>query len=470
MGAGESRETTRSDWRFAAPMMVGSALNPLNSSITATALVPIARAFDVSGGHAASLVAALYVASAIAQPAMGRVAEAFGPRRVFISGIILVLVGAGLGASATDLTDLVVARAVIGVGTSAGFPTAMLMIRSRADRTGASPGGLLGGLAISGQLTVVLGLPLGGLLVGLGGWRMAFLVNLPLALIALAMTWAWAPRDPAPRANRAITTRLRGLDPLGVLLFSGVVVAAYGSAAVVVRPAWTGPALLVLLALLLVAWERRAAAPFLDVRALVADGALSRTYLRTVASFLVTTSVMYGYTQWLQESRGMSATAAGLAVLPITGVAALVSAPVARRNLVRAPLLVSAVAALLAAAGLWFLDSGTTVPLLVGVTVLAGLHVGLATVGNQAALYVQAPVEALGTASGFLRTSVYLGSIGSATVIGSAFGNGVTDGGLHTMAVVLLVASSVLLALTAGDRRLPWRVAPPDRVSAAGTR
>ncbi len=51
-------------WRFTAPLFIGSALNPINSSLIATALVPIARGLGVSIGQTAALVTALYLASA----------------------------------------------------------------------------------------------------------------------------------------------------------------------------------------------------------------------------------------------------------------------------------------------------------------------------------------------------------------------------------------------------------------------
>src|SRR5450432_2441130 len=118
-------------WRFTTPLFMGSALNPINSSLIATALVPIAAAMHVSVGRTAVLVSALYLASSIAQPTAGKLAEEFGPRRVFIAGILVVLIGGLVGGLAQNLTALIVARVLIGVGTSAGYPSAMLLIRSR---------------------------------------------------------------------------------------------------------------------------------------------------------------------------------------------------------------------------------------------------------------------------------------------------------------------------------------------------
>src|ERR1035438_8705374 len=84
-------------WRFTTPLFMGSALNPVNSSLIATALVPIAAAMHVSVGRIAVLVSALYLASSIAQPTAGKLSEEFGPRRVFLAGILIVLIGGVVG-------------------------------------------------------------------------------------------------------------------------------------------------------------------------------------------------------------------------------------------------------------------------------------------------------------------------------------------------------------------------------------
>ena len=66
-------------WRTVTPLVMGSALNPVNSSVIATALVPIAAALHVPVGRTSILVSSLYLACAIAQPTAGKLAEEFGP-------------------------------------------------------------------------------------------------------------------------------------------------------------------------------------------------------------------------------------------------------------------------------------------------------------------------------------------------------------------------------------------------------
>ena len=112
--------------RFVTPLFMGSALNPINSSVIATALVSIAAAMHISVGRTSILISSLYLTSAIAQPAAGRLSEEFGPRRVFLAGIAVVLAGGLLGGLAQDMPTLIASRVLIGLGTSAGYPSAML--------------------------------------------------------------------------------------------------------------------------------------------------------------------------------------------------------------------------------------------------------------------------------------------------------------------------------------------------------
>jgi MFS family permease len=445
-------------WRFMTPLIVGSALNPVNSSIIATALVPIAAHFRVPAGRTAVLVAALYVASATAQPSLGKIAGRFGPRRVFLAGIVLVGAGGLIGSLAPSLALLTVARVVIGVGTSAGYPTAMLLIRRRAGAAGiAAPGSILGAISIAAQVTVALGLPLGGLLVGAAGWRIVFLINLPLALLTFLMAARWVPRDP----DRPGTGGLADIDPFGIVLFGGTFTTLLIFLLSLRHPNWTVLVAGLLLLAALTWWELRARSPLVNLRLLVSNHGLRRTYLRQLCTQLVMYSLMYGVTQWLQDGRGLSAALAGLVMLPMTGMSVVVTAPVARRNVVRTPLIIGAFVALGVSIALRLVGVGTALPVVVAVTVAFGCTVSLCSVGNQGALYAQSPADDVGTAAGLMRTFSYLGAILSASLISLSYAHDVTDAGLHTIATVLIVGSGLLVLLTVLDRTLPRHIDRP---------
>lgn len=453
---GEAATAGIFSWRFVTPLLLGSALNPVNSSLIATALVPIATAVHVSVGRTALLVSALYLASAIGQPTAGKLSEVFGPRRVFLVGILAVLAGGLVGWSGSNLAALVVARVLIGIGTSTGYPSAMLLIRRRADQAGLTtpPGAVLGGLMIAGMVTPALGLPIGGILVQSLGWRSTFAVNVPITLIALVMAAIWIPRD--PRAEQARTARevAARTDLVGIVGFAGTMVALLVFLMSLPGLQWIALAVAVLLGAVLVAWELRASHPFIDVRLLASNGALVRTYLRFAVVGLCVYTVLYGLSQWLQAGRDLSPLTAGLVLLPMSAVSAIIAQPVAQRNLLRAPLAVAAATCLLGSASVLLLTSHTSITWIVLATLVFGITLGTGVSANQTALYTQVDATQIATAAGLFRTFGYVGSIASSAIIAITFHTTVSDHGLHTTAVIMIAVSILALLLTVADRRL----------------
>jgi MFS family permease len=446
-------------WQFTTPLFIGSALNPVNSSLIATALLPIAHGLGVPIGQTAALVTALYLATAIAQPTAGKAAEVLGPRRVFLAGIVMVGVGGLAGGFAHDLITLLVSRVLIGLGTSCAYPTAMLLIRRRARDAGLDkpPGGVLGGLQIAGIATASLGLPVGGVLVGTLGWRSVFFVNVPLALTAFVAALAWVEPDAPlhrPLRFRDLASRLDlsgiagfAVAMIALLLFLFGLPAAHWYLLGISAAGWIA----------LVFWELHASAPFLDIRMLSSNKALTRTYLRFGLAMLCLYVVLYGITQWIEAVRGLSETEAGLIVLPMTLLSGLVVSPVSRRNLVRGPVIAAAVACLVGSAGVLVLSRSAWIGWIVVITLVFGMVTGFAAAGNQTALYSQAPAEQLGTASGLLRTFGYVGSIASSAITGIVFRTSVSDSGVHLIAWIMIGVSLALALISVLDRTLPVR-------------
>ena len=393
---------------------------------------------------------------AIAQPTAGRLAEEFGPRRVFLLGIALVLAGGVLGAVADNLAMLVWARVLIGFGTSTGYPTAMMLIRRRATDAGLDhpPSTVLGGIAIAGGATMAIGPSLGGLLIGWFGWRSVFAVNLPFAVVAgLLVLWG-IPRDPDVVTGRAWRVMVSRLDLAGIAAFSAALV----SALIVLEglPHLQWPALVgaVVFSAGLVWRELRAANPFIDMRLLVRNRALSRTYLRAGLTVFGTYVVLYGVTQWIEVAHGQTALAAGLIMLPVGAASALASQVFSGRKNPRMTLIVAAVLFIGGSVFILTLSKSSSVFAIGAVTAIFGAVNGAGIVGNQLALYRQTPADAIGTASGLMRTSQYVSSIASAVLIGVVYSRTVDSAGLHHAALVLIGMSVVLLLMTLFDRRL----------------
>lgn len=307
---------------------------------------------------------------------------------------------------------------------------------------------------IVGAVTAAVGLPIGGLLVAAFGWRATFFINVPFALVTMAMAVFWIPRDAPAEAARHTREVAARIDVVGMVGFAAVMTGLLVFLLSLPYPDWIALAVAIVVAVALVFWELRAATPFFDVRLLAANGALTRTYIRTGLTFTGIYTVLYGITQWIEIGRGFSAEQAGLLILPLTAVSVVVTRPVSARNLVRGPLIVTGISLLIATLGVLLLTSHSSVILIVAVTVIFGIALGAGAAGNQTALYSQASAEQVGTAAGLFRTFSYIGSIASSAITGIVFRTSVTDEGLHIIAVVLIVLGAIVLVMTLVDRQL----------------
>ncbi|GLY70995.1 MFS transporter [Amycolatopsis taiwanensis] len=441
--------------RFVSAVSIGSLLNPINSSIIAIALVAIGHTFAAGSDRTAWLVSALYLATAIGQPTMGRLADRLGPRRVYLSGAVLVIVGGVLGYVSPSLGVLVVARVVIGLGTSAAYPAAMALIRRQSTRLRQpAPSGVLSSLAIAGQVSMAVGPTLGGLLVMLGGWRFTFLVNVPLGLLSALLAMVWLPSDERGERGEQHEPLWRAIDPPGVALFAGALTALLVFLMDLARPQWWLLALAVVLFAALAGWELRAATPFVDVRMLVHNRGLTTTYLRYGLTMLVTYCFVYGWAIWLEQGAGRSASAAGLLMTPSFAVATVVSLVAARPRRVWGLLVAGAATLTAGSASLLVVHGNAPTWQLLGIGLVFGVQNGLTVAPNQTALYAQAPAEQTGVAAGLMRSFMYVGAIASASLIGLTFGDTATDHGLHSLGAVLTVGSAALLVSTLIDKTL----------------
>lgn len=445
--------TTRTTFgpRLVTPLVASAVLNPINSTLIAVALVPIGQTFGAGPAQTAWLVTSLYLATAVGQPVVGLFVDRFGARRVLLTGALLVMTAGIAGMFAFSLGWLTAVRALLGIGTCAGFPAAMAVLRGRADAAGQGvPSRVLSVLAMSAQTVMVIGPTLGGALIGLSGWPAIFAVNVPMAAVALVLALRWLPEDrPEGSAGR--------IDVLGIVLFSGMLLAVL---LFVMNPA-VGDAYLLAVAAVAAAgfvWaETRSASPFIDLRMLAGNGPLLRTYLRQALAFLIVYSIMFGYVQWLESARGLSESGAGALLLPMSVVAVVAAGVSGRPTGVKARLIGNSLALSAGSALLLFTGVSTPLAALVGLAAVFGVGQGLASVTNQTALYGQAPAAWMGTASGLFRTAQYLGAIGASALIALCFGAHATSAGLHTLAWIQLGVGALLFTVTIFDRALGSR-------------
>lgn len=428
--------------------------------MVSVALAPISRDLGIGASQAIWLVAALYLASAIAQPTMGKLADRFGPKKVFLTGLVIVGIAGVVPEFLTGFGGAVFARVLIGIGTSSAYPAALTTLRQHSLRIGKpTPSLVLGALSITSLVSAAAGPPLGGALIAAFGWHAIFLVNVPLAVFGIVVAALWLPSDRLrPRTDEDLPV-LTSLDPLGLLLMTGTVSALLVFLLDLSAGLWWLLGVAVVLLVALVLWELRAVKPFIDVRMLARNGALSRTYVRLFLAYVLAYTVTYGFSQWVQDVAGYSSDVAGYLQLPAAIVAGVVSFLVARKTAVRGPLIVAAVVPIVGGALLLLLHAGSPVWLLLLAPALFGVPQALASVSNQAALYRVVPAESIGTAAGLSRTSVYIGAIAASSLIGGVFGQAPTTPDLHVLAWVIVGVAVLLSVLTIGDRALGRRAA-----------
>lgn len=446
----------RFDRRLLAPMMVGSILNPINTAIIAVALTPIGLALGAPARETVWLVSSLYLATAIGQPLVGRLVDIFGVRSLYLLGAVLVTAAGAIGLLAPENRDsvwwLVAARVILGLGTCAGYPAAMHMIRAEADRTGlASPAGILTLLSVTTQTIAVIAPALGGVLVGAWGWRATFAVNVPLGLATLLLGALFLPRRTG--LEPAVQDRPR-IDGIGILLF------AVAMLALLVFLQNLAPTLIWLLVVALVAaaafawWERRIPDPFIDVRVLWGNGPLLLSYVRSLLTATISYTFVYGFTQWLEDGRGLSPTVAGLVLLPVFATGIAVALAFGRRPEVAGKLLVGSAAQLVAGILVLFMTGSSPIWFLVLAMLVLGIPQGLNNLAIQNSLYYQAEPERIASSAGLLRTFFYLGAIVSSVVYGNVYGARATTEGLHVLGWVVVGIATVFLVLTVFDRSL----------------
>jgi MFS family permease len=160
----------------------------------------------------------------------GRLADALGPRRVFVTGTALFAAGSLTCAMATTFGVLATGRVVQGIGEALATPAALALLLHLfpAGRERTTALGVWGALA---GLGATLGVTASGILVSTFGWRAIFLVNLPPALLAFAVSVRVLPAGPSQR---------RTINPVAVILLT-TAVTSLAAAIIAIRPHTSPP-------------------------------------------------------------------------------------------------------------------------------------------------------------------------------------------------------------------------------------
>ncbi len=415
------REHPMAPWLAVATVCFGAFMGQLDASVVTLAFPALQRQFGVALAGVQWVSLAYLLALVVLLVPVGRWSDRYGRKLVYLYGFVLFTVASAACGLAPTLGVLVAVRVVQAAGA------AMLQANSVARVATSAPAGrrraALGMQAAAQALGLALGPVAGGLLVASAGWRWIFFINVPVGVVAVVAGWFLLPRT-RDRAAR------QGADPAGLILLAaaatgtlvavsavsglGLALPGLAGCAAVAVPAWAG----------LVWWERRAAAPLVDLRMLAASGT-GPLLAGALCAYLVLFGPLVLIPQVLTAHGGsvvhagllLSALPAGFGLAAVAGEKILPARWPDRRRCLAGGLLASGCAAALA----------VPAPDMVIVAWLGLLGVGLGT-------YIPANNTAIMTAIPPGQAAAAGGMVNMARGLGTALGVAVVTLALHAAA------------------------------------
>ncbi|HWK93642.1 MAG TPA: DHA2 family efflux MFS transporter permease subunit [Luteimicrobium sp.] len=208
----------RSPWSVLPPLVLGFFMIMVDTTIVNIAVPSIQKAFDADITAVGWLNSGYLLSFAVLMLPAGRLGDRYGPRGLFISGLVLFTISSAACGLAGSIAFLIAARVVQGVGAALMTPQTMAVITRVFPA--ASRGAALGVWGMVAGLATIAGPVLGGLLVESWGWEWIFYVNIPVGVVALFWSFATVPH---------LETHKRYFDVLGtVLAVAGLFLLVFG--------------------------------------------------------------------------------------------------------------------------------------------------------------------------------------------------------------------------------------------------
>jgi DHA2 family methylenomycin A resistance protein-like MFS transporter len=424
-------------------MSLGYGVVQLDVTIVNTALNAIGMSL---GGGVAELqwvVSAYTIAFAAFILTAGALGDRIGAKRVFMAGFAIFTAASVVCAVAPSAAILITARCVQGLAAAILVPNSLALL-SHAYRDEKARGRAVGVWAAGASLALTAGPLVGGGLIALVGWRSIFLVNLPIGLAGLWLTWRFAGETTSsPQREIDLPGQIAAIAALGSLAGAIIEGGARG---------WSDPFVIAgfvasaIFAVSFVWREARAPQPMLPLSLF-----RHRMFAATSAVGLLINVAFYGLifvlSLYFQQVNGLSAFATGLAFVPMLAAVLpvnLVAPRVAER--IGAPATISAGAVLAAGGCLAMLGigAGTSYWALCAQLVAMGAGLGLLVPPLTSTLLGSVEKSRSGIAAGVLNATRQTGSVLGVALFGALVGqSSAFIAGLHAS---LMVSAAVLLA------------------------
>jgi EmrB/QacA subfamily drug resistance transporter len=460
---------TQARWVTLAVVSAATAMLLLDVTVVNVALPAIRDDLDASFAQLQWVIDAYALTLAATLLGAGVVADRAGRRRVFAAGLILFTACSALCGVAPSVLMLDLARGAQGIGAAAMFAASLALL---ADEFQGRERGLA--LGVWGAITggaLAIGPLVGGVLVDGPGWRWIFLVNLPIGLLLAILTIQRLPE------SHDLTRRR--LDYGGMATFAAACFLATYALIRGNEDGWTSTPILAtlagaaVLAIAFVEIERRGNHPMLPLT-LFRIPAFTGTALVAFAQSIALYPLLLFLAIYFQEALGLSATATGLRVLPLTLILFAV-APISGKLTGRWPLRIPlATGLLLIGTSLLLMRAVTPTSdwtVLIPGLLVGGLAVGIISPALAAAMVAVLPVNKSGLASGINNTFRQLGIAVGIAGLGAIFTHNATghlnpriaiveglDAVLTVAATIALAATPICWLLLGHQRSIP----PPD--------